>query len=95
MKQYEIQTRAPVQATGSNSTGMEKFFEGLGAAVPALAPLIVSKLNPGTAAPALVPANESAFAGAELPNMPAAPTSPAPTGSVSPVGASPLNALVS
>lgn len=94
MKQYDSQTRAPVQTTGSNSSGLEKFFEGLGAAVPAFAPMIAAKLNPAAAAPPLLPANSPAFAGAEPPNMPeAAPTSTTPAGVPPPAGAAPLNAL--
>jgi len=66
MKQYEMQTRAPVQTTGSNSSGMDKFFEGLGQAVPAFAPLIASRLNPGTG-PAALPADTNPTGRTEAP----------------------------
>lgn len=58
MNQYNMANKPPVSTTGSNSTGIDKFFESLGAAAPAFAPIIAGALaSKGEAAaiPAALP----------------------------------------
>lgn len=58
MNQYNLANRPPVSATGSNSSGLEKFFESLSAAAPAFAPIIAGALaskGEAAATPAALP----------------------------------------
>ncbi|KKN57089.1 hypothetical protein LCGC14_0565610 [marine sediment metagenome] len=60
MNQVNSAMKQPVVTTGSNSTGMDKFFESLGAAAPAIVPLIMGAMNKGgepAATPSTLPAN--------------------------------------
>jgi len=60
MNQYNMANKPPVATTGSNSSGLDKFFESLGAAAPAFAPIIAGAFaNKGepSATPAAIPAS--------------------------------------
>lgn len=73
--QFNAANKPPVATTGSNSTGLDKFFESLGQAAPAFAPLIANAFNKGNGQdtaenPASLPAvqepeRQPAFAGTE------------------------------
>ena len=55
MTQYNASMRPPVSATGNKGSGLDRFFEGLGQAAPALAPLFANALTPATPGPAATP----------------------------------------
>ena len=60
MNQVNSTMKPPVATTGSNSSGLDKFFESLGAAAPALVPLVMGAMNKGgepAATPATLPEN--------------------------------------
>jgi len=74
MNQYNLANKPPVTTTGSNSTGLDKFFESLGQAAPAFAPIIANAFNRGNgqdtaenpaSLPAATPEAQPAFAGTE------------------------------
>lgn len=48
LNQYNQNMRPPVSTTGSNSSGLDKFFEGLGNAAPAIVPLLTGALARGS-----------------------------------------------
>jgi len=76
MNQYNLANKPPVTATGSNSSGLDKFFESLGNAAPALGPIIAGALsnrgngqdteNRSASLPAATPEAQPAFAGTQV-----------------------------
>lgn len=61
MEKFNAQ-RPPVSTTGSNKSGLDSFFESLGAAAPALAPIVVGALSKGEpASHATLAANPAAI----------------------------------
>lgn len=55
MHQYNAANKPPVATTGSNSTGLDRFFESLAGAAPAFAPMIANALAKQGEEPAATP----------------------------------------
>lgn len=55
LNQYNQNMRPPVSTTGSSSSGLDRFFESLGNAAPAIVPLLAGALGGGGSPPAATP----------------------------------------
>ena len=69
MQQVNSTMKPPVATTGSNSSGLDKFFESLGAAAPAFVPLVLGAMNKG-GEPAATPATLTGDAPDNVISMP-------------------------